>query len=452
VLLLTLSTEAGEPLVWRADRNEMDADILSWPLPRVLERLAEATGWRIYVEPDTARSVSTRFEKLRPSEALRRLFGDLNFALLSATNAQPRLFVYRTSVDQATHRVQVPRLDPTQSAARVIGNELVVTLKPGAKLSIDELARRLGAKVVGRIDGQNTYRLRFESDEAAQRARAQAVEEAEVGSVDFNYALPAPGQMQAIGSPGGTPPPALKPGTLPNGEYVVVALIDTPVQRESSSLKDFLLPNVSLSGETADASSILSHGTAMADTILRAAAANLGSAEGTPVRILPMDVYGNQPMTSTFEVAAALRALAATDDSRIQVVNLSLGSNVDAPYLHPAIQALNQRGVLIVGAAGNEPVTTPVYPAAYPEVLAVTAGDRQGNLAPYANRGEFVDTIMPGTSMVYFGGQQYLITGTSPAAATASGTVAARVANTGSTPQVAAEQLRRTLPPTRPGG
>ena len=40
------------------------------------------------------------------------------FALLSATNAQPRLFVYRTSADLATHRVQVPLSDPAQPAAR----------------------------------------------------------------------------------------------------------------------------------------------------------------------------------------------------------------------------------------------------------------------------------------------------------------------------------------------
>jgi hypothetical protein len=85
-------------------------------------------------------------------------------------------------------------------------------------------------------------------------------------------------------------------------------------------------------------------------------------------------------------------------------------------------------------------------------VFAVTAGDRQGNIAPYANHGEFVDAVMPGTSFVNFGGQQYVVSGTSPAAATASGTVAAEVSNTGSTPQAAAQQLRQAPRPSRPGG
>ena len=454
LLLLWPATllEAGDPLVWRADKNEVDADIKSWPLPKVLETVAGATGWRVYVEPEAERMVSTRFERLPPPEALGRLLGGLNFALLSATNAPAKLFVYQTTVEKATHQIQPPRVEPTKPAGRVIGNELVITLKPGSKASIERLAQRWGAKIVGRIDDQNTYRLQFESEEDARKARSQISEDEDIASVDSNYAIQLPSRIESLGGSGLVPPLALKPGTLPNGDYLVVALIDTPVQREGSSIKDFLLPNVSLAGDAATPATGLAHGTAMADTILRAAASNLQNTDGTPIRILPMDVYGSQPMTSTFEVASALQALLGSNDSRIRIVNLSLGSSVDASYVRQAIETLSQRGVLIVGAAGNEPVTTPVYPAAYPEVLAVTAGDRQGNIAPYANHGEFVDAVMPGASFVQFGGQQYLVTGTSSAAATASGTVAAEVVSTGSTPQTAAQRLRQAPRTSRPGG
>ena len=47
----------------------------------------------------------------------------------------------------------------------------------------------------------------------------------------------------------------------------------------------------------------------------------------------------------------------------------------------------------------DEPSTIPVYPAAYPDVVAVTAGDKKGNIAPYANRGSFVDVVAPGVSL-----------------------------------------------------
>jgi subtilisin family serine protease len=65
-----------------------------------------------------------------------------------------------------------------------------------------------------------------------------------------------------------------------------------------------------------------------------------------------------------------------------------------------------------------------MYPAAYPEVLAVSAGNRQGEFAPYANRGPFVDLVLPGSGIVPYGGDSWLVTGTSTATAYASGAAA----------------------------
>ena len=39
------------------------------------------------------------------------------------------------------------------------------------------------------------------------------------------------------------------------------------------------------------------------------------------------------------------------------------------------------KGVIVVASAGNEPVKSPTYPAAYPEVTAVTALERNGQVA-----------------------------------------------------------------------
>src|SRR5256885_9296322 len=75
------------------------------------------------------------------------------------------------------------------------------------------------------------------------------------------------------------------------------------------------------------------------------------------------------------------------------------------------------QGVLFFAAAGNEPTTAPSYPAAYPEVVAVTAGTRDGAIASYANRGDFVDLAAPGTSLVFFNGTSWMVTGTSTSTA-----------------------------------
>ena len=70
------------------------------------------------------------------------------------------------------------------------------------------------------------------------------------------------------------------------------------------------------------------------------------------------------------------------------------------------------------------PVTTPYYPAAYPEVTAVTAGDRRGQIASYANRGDFVDVVAPGSSIINFNGQTWFVSGTSAATAFVTGMAA----------------------------
>jgi hypothetical protein len=110
------------------------------------------------------------------------------------------------------------------------------------------------------------------------------------------------------------------------------------------------------------------------------------------------------------------------------LINLSLGGTGDSTVLHTVIQNSAKQGVVFFGAAGNQPVTTPEYPAAYPEVQAVTAGSGQ-QVADYANRGSFVDLMLPGTSVVPYDGQSWAVTGTSTATAFASGIAAGLAAS-----------------------
>jgi hypothetical protein len=87
------------------------------------------------------------------------------------------------------------------------------------------------------------------------------------------------------------------------------------------------------------------------------------------------------------------------------------------------IEAVRARGIPVIAAAGNEPVSTPFYPAAYPGVLAVTAGSG-GQIAPYANHGNFVDVAAPDSDVFCYGGRSYYVRGTSAAAAFVSGMAA----------------------------
>jgi hypothetical protein len=408
---------AADKLDWRKAENRVDAEIAGWPLPRFLETLAEVTGWQVYVEPNTRHTVSAKFRDRTAGEALRLLLGDLSFAVLPQTNGPSRLFVFRTSLGEATQLVRPPEKPAPARTAKPIPNELIVTLKPGAK--IDDLARKLGAKVIGRADGLNAYRLSFDDDESAAAARDSLRSNPDVEGVDYNYVMfpdpvPEPLSFSSV------PPLNLRPKAGGDGR-VVIGLIDTPVHTQGSGYDDFFLAPLGVAGDGKASGKELTHGDSMAQTLLRGISLMLEGKDGTGARILPVDVYGSSPSTTTFDVAYGIYAAI---NSGATIINLSLGSDGDTDFLHKVVKNGREQGVLFFAAAGNEPTTIPTYPAAYPEVIAVTAGNSRGEVAPFANRGDFVDVVAPGSTVVTFQGQSFLVGGTSASTAYAAGAAA----------------------------
>jgi thermitase len=326
--------------------------------------------------------------------------------------------VFRTTRDQATQLVRPAERKLARPSARPIRNELIVTLKPGA--SIDALAKRLGAKVVARSDDLNAYRLQFEDAAAARDAQDELSQAGDVDSVDYNFPVTRPQTPEAWSAP--APPINLVPKAVGDSGRLVVGLIDTAVQKTGGTVDDFLLSPLSVAGETTTPENTPTHGTSMWETILRGVQMTSGEGNASAVRILPVDVYGENGATTTFEVA---KGVYTAINNGAMIVNLSLGSEGDNVLLRRVIQSGHDQGVLFFAAAGNEPVTTPTYPAAYPEVVAVTAQDRTGNVASYANRGDFVDVSAPGSTFVSFKNNTWLVLGTSASTAYASGMAAA---------------------------
>ena len=447
-LAFAAPARGAETLTWNTNRDRVSADLKSTELLQVLERIATATHWQVFVEPDTFHTVSAKFQDLPPGEALHLLLGDVNFALLPATNTRPRLYVFRTSRQNATRLVS-PLKAAELAAGKPIPNELIVRLKPGAR--IDALAKLLGAKVAGRIDTLNAYRLQFDDPTATADARDQLATNSDVASVDNNYAVQPPEGPQAL--PGGATPLQLQLKPPPDSGRIIVGLVDTAVQPLGNNLDQFLMKQVSVAGGDPDTSGDSpTHGTAMAETILRSLQ---GITKGnTSIQILPVNVYpnvgpGGDPATTTFDVA---NGIIQAVNGGAKIINLSLGSPTDSPFLRDVIQNVSSLNIALFAAAGNQPVTTPYYPAAYPGVEAVTAID-QGQLAPYANRGSFVSLGAPGTSIIPFGNLAFGVQGTSVSSAFTSGMAAGYLETSGASLSQMESFLSRNfgikIPPTK---
>ena len=422
-----------DTLLWHAKKGEFEARIAKLELAAALETIAAQTGWRIYVEPGLRQTVAAKFGPKPAGEALKMMLGTTSFALIPQTNGSANLYIFRQNQAAATHRIQ-PR-----AAAKTIPNELLVQLKPGVRP--EALAAQLGAKITGRIEGLNAYRFRFETPDAADTARQFLERNNDAASVDSIFIVERPQRPEAVNAPA-LPAFVLKAAPVAEGGSLIVGLVDTAIQ-PTDALSGWLLPGIGVAGAVQLSDTVPTHGTSMLETLLRAYGQVPAGQQTAPLRVLPVDVYGANTSTSTFEVALGIQEALNAGAS---IINLSLGGTGDSQFLHGLIQQAHERGVLFVAAAGNTPVTTPTYPAAYPEVLAITATDAKGQIASYANRGDFVDAGAPGGSLVHYGGKTYYASGTSSASAYVSGLAAGLTAQTGKKPQEIGTKLVEILP------
>lgn len=100
----------------------------------------------------------------------------------------------------------------------------------------------------------------------------------------------------------------------------------------------------------------------------------------------------------------------------MQVTNMSLGTTSDIQSFHDAVIAVRNAGIIQVAAAGNSGGAVS-FPAAYPEVIAVSATDSTDTIASFSSRGPEVDLAAPGVDIpsTYKGSSYATLSGTSMA-------------------------------------
>jgi serine protease len=195
----------------------------------------------------------------------------------------------------------------------------------------------------------------------------------------------------------------------PGGRGVTVAILDTGVAyrnwhqfRRSPDLGNtrFVAPYDFVTGNhyPLDRNG---HGTFVASVVGESTNNNVGltglayGASIMPVRILDASGLGDENT-----IARGIR-YAVTHGA--QIVNLSLeflpnevSSSNQIPEIVSAINFAHERGVIVVGAAGNDQDTRIAYPARARNVISVGATTKDRCLAGYSNGGSGLDLVAPG--------------------------------------------------------
>jgi len=205
---------------------------------------------------------------------------------------------------------------------------------------------------------------------------------------------------------------------LARGERIRVAVVDSPIDANHPDLAGVVEASFDATGA---ADKPHAHGTGVA-SIIAAHGKLTGAAPG--VRILAAHAFGTTASNGTS--LNVLKGLDWAGKSKANVVNMSFAGPADAE-LHAMLTALRAAGAVLVAAVGNAgPKSPPLYPAADPSVIAVTATDMDDKPFAQANRGTHIAVAAPGVNILAAapdGGYQ-MPSGTSFAAAQISGIAA----------------------------
>jgi hypothetical protein len=398
-------------LTWHKADGRVDANIHGESLLPLLQDIAVQTGWHVYLEPGTTHTVSAKFRNRSTGDALKMLFGDLNFAYVPKMGSVSQLYIFHTEMKNATHLVSTRK-------PKHVANELLLKLKPG--MDIKALAKIYGAKITGQMDKYGVYRLQFPDASTADAALAQLQNNSDVQDVDYNYYFDPPPSAQQISS--GSSSLSLSLNPPPSTGKTIVGLIDTSVDAQAlgSDASQFILPQINVADGTSSDSGP-SHGTAMAAQMLEAVQnvqTTMGN-NGTSMQIQPVNVYGSSETTTSWDVA---QGISAAVNAGATILNMSLGSSGDSSVLDAVVAQAAGDGITMFGAAGNTPMDSPYYPAADSGVHAITALGQPGQLASYANTWDDPTMMaLPGTGSFNFDGQSWVVQGTSTSTAIATG-------------------------------
>jgi subtilisin family serine protease len=320
-------------------------------------------------------------------------------------------------------RANGPRRNTPQATVnlRYFAGQVVVEIDDA---QADELAR---GHRLARIDSQDvalvgsTLNLfRITDGRSVETVQAELAADARVRSVQPNFRYFLQDQPSVVVPSEGDPAQyALaklrlpQAHTLAHGANVTIAVIDSGIDAAHPELKGSIADSFDALGSKEGPHA---HGTGVAGAIVAHANLMGGAPQARILAIRAFGVASTGAESSSFVIVKSLDYAAAHG---AQIVNMSFAGPKD-PLVERGIAATASKGIVLVAASGNAGAKSPpLYPAANPNVIAVSATDAQDKLFAPSNRGAHIAVAAPGAEIFLPApdGKYWMTSGTSFSAA-----------------------------------
>ncbi|MCH8511360.1 MAG: S8 family serine peptidase [Kiritimatiellae bacterium] len=461
VLMIALScpVQAREPLPnpgtgrveLRLEDNRVSLRAKEASLREVLEAFA-TYGVRVNMQSGVTATISGEIQDVPVDDALHELLGDLNYDILwreipygrGRVLALSGIRVYRDGAANDPMQSVPPgerRILTLETGERYVADEVLLGMRPGVSPEdFRALLRSMGGQVVA-VDKQlGIYRIRLPANTNLPALLARLNREAGVAAVEPNFVYDLPGSK---------PTRTLSPESVtlrdlppPAAGAPALAILDSGLAAEWLA-EGALRASMDATNPQQRISDPVGHGTQMA---LIGSGRISPHGSGTPdgkagVPIVAIRGFDEEGLSTSFGILESLRF---SREQGAGVVSMSWGSYTRSEILNAGFQQAADADMILLAAAGNDGKTDPMYPAAYPGVLAVGAMRANGELWEGSNRGEHLDFVSYGSADFPIGskGPPGAYAGTSIATPWVAAAITAYRAQY---PQATSEQIIRAL-------
>ncbi len=316
--------------------------------------------------------------------------------------------------------------DPAYQSLDIVETELLLQPFPGADAaSLSQLFTELSATIVAQDDALGLITISIDADMREAIATA-LLESSLIESVHKNYMLPSqslPNDPLYRLQPHLPQINASSAWDITTGdEDIIVGVVDSGIDLSHPDLQNKILGGFNIFGNNDNYDDVAGHGTLVAG-IMAAESNNRRGVSGlswdSPIlAVKATDENGDS--TSRHLAASILWAHA----NGAKVINVSFAPLWSNRVVQAAAEHVFNRGGLVVISAGNGGGSS--KKGGYPEALFIGAVDGSDRIAPFSDRGPFVDLVAPGVSIqsTAIGAGYRTANGTSFAAPIVAGTLA----------------------------